>query len=746
MIEKKRDVTDIIDVAYLQEIQDNLGKILGITTAVLAPNGVPLTRPTNLYAFCEMMQNSAEGVEMCMVTNAQLIEENLRTRKPAVLMCPNSLLKTAAVPIFVGEEYLGSWLIGQIRTELVDLELIERTAQQAKLSTEDAKRNIMLLPLISENEFHNILQFLTVFTDAITRLAVVNEQLNRNNSELLEATHKLHYSAQAFKEFIDLSDIGVYLVDFYTGELIMCNNVYANFISTASADELIGHKCFELIGNSDWCSFCPREKLLDRAGEPGEAYTWENWLEPYNVWLRLTSRAIKWIDGRLAHMVTFMDISDRKKQEEQTEYLAYYDQRLDIPNGMKLYSDINKQAGNSQYIICFDIQGLRKTNEVYGRDTGDWLLRSIRDWLFNVEGYDKTVYRVDGDLFAIRLNTNDEAQMKKLVHMIYNRFKDPWIFKEGNFAQRIYVSISLGVIPRQQHYTSYPDMITLVERIIDVARTKNRPVTYDEEVHKALYAHTRLELSLKECILNQMRGFSLNYQPIVDPKSGRFVGIEALCRWESPELGRVSPLVFIEEAERHGLIGILDEWVLRESLAQVKKWGLDQIDNFVLDVNLSPLQLNNYELHSLVKDILAEYDYPARALSFEITESSEVSFNEKTLLLLNRLQALGVELSLDDFGAGYASFATLSKLPVNVVKTDRAFLNNIETSRTDQLTYRVIADYAHTMGKMIIAEGVETKAQLDIIVAQGADYIQGYYFSKPLSAEDLYENLHRFML
>lgn len=738
-----RDVTDIIEIEYLQRLQDTLGRVTGITTAVLNTEGIPVTRATNLYAFCEMMQASPSGVKMCMRTNGQLIEEGRRTRRAAIVTCPNSGLKTAAVPIFLGDKFLGSWLIGQMRTDDIDEKLIEQTAVEAGLSVQEAQENINRLPVMAEQEFDNILEFLETVIVEITKLVEMNDVLNEKNSELLAMTERLNLTANTFREFIDLSDVGVYVIDYETGEMIMFNRVYENLIGK-DADALVGKTCFGELGYETWCPFCPHDQLVSKDGHIGKPVIWENYLPDMGIWLRISSRAIRWVDGRLALMMSFFDITDRKKREEEIEYIAYYDRKLKTPNGTKLYNDIVEYGAGNVYMIAFDIQGLRKVNDIYGRETGDALLVEIRNWIQAQDDYDQELYRIDGDGFVILVRQSDAKGVQQFSDRVFRRFDEAWIIQHGEVSQSIYVSVSMGIIPVNDSLSGHDELVNLIERILATARGAGAPIRYDDKMNKTFREHLQLEMSLKACVLNDMQGFTLHYQPIVEPGSGRWVGLEALCRWNSPELGIVPPDVFIPEAEQLGLIDLLGEWVLNKAVFDAKQWELDKKKQFMLAVNLSPIQLNDRELYRRVGAILKNHGFPADKLSLEITESAEVHFNEHITASLKKLRGLGLSMSLDDFGTGYASFSNLKSLPVNVIKTDRSFMQDIENDTYLQHTMRIMIEFAHAAGMKVTAEGVETEIQCNILVDNDADYIQGYFFSVPLPGEEIGRNLDCF--
>lgn len=743
MTKTVENVADIIDLGYLQAIQDSLGRIVGITTALLDPQGASLTKPTNLHAFCAMMQASEKGLPMCMGVNAGLIEKNIATKEPAVVTCANSGLKTAAVPIFLGDRFLGSWLIGQIRMSNLDEELIERTAVNAGLSKDEAKKNFESLPVISAEEFENILSFLVTVSKTLVDMVEVNDVLDRRNTELTSLTQQLDRSLHTFKSFIDCTDMGAYLVDFHTGELIMCNDTYRRLAGIEGKD-IKGLTCFSLMGFKEFCSFCPKQKLVDEDGRPTGPFGWENYNEIVDQWLSITSRTIPWVDGRLVLMTTFIDITARKKQEEHITYLAYNDQRLCIPNNVKLFSDVNEAEGDS-YMICLNVQGLRKINDAYGRDVGDGLLHNIVDWVKALPDSEIEIYRVEGGEFAILAKGYSESEAMKLAAKIHERFDEAWVVEMSEVRQNMYAGAHLGVLKTPRNFESLSALLDTIERVMSFAREDSSFILFDDEMNANLEARIRFEIELKACVLNGMQGFSLHYQPIVQVEDGRWVGLEALCRWESPRLGAISPVVFIDEIERLGLIDILSSWVMDEAVRQIKEWHLDEIPGFVLDVNLSPLQLRDRELVPKVRAVLEKHAYPPEKLSLEITETAEVNFDGTTLDMLAQIKETGVSLSLDDFGSGYATFSNLNNLPVDCLKTDRSFVKGIEKDAFLQQTVRSVVELARAAGLLTIAEGVETESQRLIMVENGVDRIQGYFYSKPLSVSQLSLLLDRFV-
>lgn len=283
-----------------------------------------------------------------------------------------------------------------------------------------------------------------------------------------------------------------------------------------------------------------------------------------------------------------------------------------------------------------------------------------------------------------------------------------------------------------------------MERALDTSREDGKIAIYNESMDSAFKEHVKLELSLKNAINSGMHGFDVHYQPLVDAKTGLWKGVEALCRWNSPEFGNVRPDIFIHEAEQLGLISTIGNWVLERAVSQCKAWGLDAVDGFLLDVNFSPIQMTDEDLESTVFGILEKYGWPGGQLCMEITESRELNFSNHMRNVISSLREKEIILALDDFGIGYSSFQNLKNIPVSVLKTERQFVIDIENDRYLQNLFRTMVDLAHVADMQLVAEGVETEAQRELLVENGADILQGYYFSRPIPAAEMEKLIANF--
>lgn len=543
---------------------------------------------------------------------------------------------------------------------------------------------------------------------------------------------------------LDHTEIGIYVTDWETDQILFANRKAAAYAGLQGEQALLGVPCYSLFGDNPGqrCASCPRGKLLDEHGNPLPPYVWENYFPKDNLWVKCVNRAISWNDGRLAQLIIFYDITETKLLEQRLSGLAYTDQHLGLKNGLMLERDM--QTGSQQYsLVLFDIRSLQKINEAYGRDIGDALLCALRDWVLDMKHPEAELYRVDSDAFCLAVPNAELQDLTSAAEAILARFKQPWRFDAGENTLSLFCEITVGVIPGNMIRDDEP-LLNLIERTLNLARDKNEMTLYDEKTDLSVKQRLRFELSLKRCVRENMEGFAIYYQPIADPITGTWCGFEALCRWNSPELGPVSPNFFIPEAERLELIDAIGIWALETAVAQCKAWALDRRKRFILDVNLSAIQFSDERLAEKILRVLRENDFPGEKLCLEITESTQFTFTDLSLQTIRTLREKNVLVALDDFGTGYSNFNNLKTLPIDIVKIERVFVTHIDTDSYQQYLFHAMSELAHAADMKLVAEGVENREQVDILLKNGADYLQGYLFSKPLPASEMEAQLHHF--
>lgn len=398
-------------------------------------------------------------------------------------------------------------------------------------------------------------------------------------------------------------------------------------------------------------------------------------------------------------------------------------------------------TSGSVHFMCYDIDALRQINYAYGRKVGDALLGHIARWIRAT--YPGVLYRVEGDMFCCLLRGYTHEKIMEFAQDAFLQTQNIWTLDFGGQKMELCATASFCVIEADESVISQ-NLIDLFERTLSIAKYRQSVSVYNPETDRTACRHFRLRMDLKNHVLLHMRGFSLHYQPIVDPVHGVWKGLEALCRWSSSVFGPVPPNVFIPELEQMGLMPPFGLWVLETAISEAVELQLDQIEDFFLSVNVSCSQVAQYDFCDRLVAIIEKYKFPFYKLNLEITESCEFTFNEQMKETIQTLRELGISMALDDFGTGYSNLSNLKKLPATYIKTDRDFISQIESDRFVSYLLYVVSAAAHVNGMRLIAEGIETKEQLQLVMMNGADLVQGYLFSKPVPLGEIKKRIHYF--
>ena len=548
-----------------------------------------------------------------------------------------------------------------------------------------------------------------------------------------------------FQTFVQNAEVGLYVTDYETDKILFANRKMVEFNGVANENELVGQYCYLTASDEgERCGDCPHDRLIGSDGRFGPPVEIEKYVEKMGRWVKTIHQAIPWTDGKPAHMVTFYDITEAKVMAEKLANLAFTDQSMGVRNALMLERVMSDPDRGPLSLILYDIRAMQKINEAYGRDIGDALLRAVSEWIRGMGLSGAELYRLDGDGFCVTVPDSDPHTLNAAAYALRARFDEPWRFGGGEGTIALFCDATIGVVPGTMIRQDEP-LLNLIERTLKLARENGFFALYDDETDREYQKRLRFELSLKRCVREDMAGFSVSYQPIADPVTGTWCGFEALCRWNSPELGPVSPSQFIPEAERLELIDAVGLWALETAVTQCKDWKLDRRKRFILDVNLSAIQFSDELLVEKIMRVLDSCGFPPEKLCLEITESTQFTFTDLSLVTIQRLRENGILVALDDFGTGYSSFNNLRTLPIDILKIERMFVTNIESDSFQQYLFQAMSELAHAVGMKLVAEGVENREQMEILLKNGADYLQGYLFSKPLTAEQVQQNLHCFV-
>ena len=439
-------------------------------------------------------------------------------------------------------------------------------------------------------------------------------------------------------------------------------------------------------------------------------------------------------------VITFRDISKQIQYEQKIRHSAFYDDLTELPNRAlfmnRLESSINRRKRgfkDSFAAVLIDLDGFSPIHEGLGHEMGDKLLSEVATRIAMTVRPDDTISRFSADIFAILLDPVDSAAGAiQACERIQRAIEKP--IDLGSTT--VDISATAGIVFDQELYNSAEEMVRDADTAIHRAKldAKGAYVIFDNQMYQNALKFIERKSSMQQALNDKV--FTVYYQPIVDTLTSKLVSMEALVRWKDPQEGFISPVEFIPIAEQTGLIMPLGEYVLRSVCEQIKVWEKEGFSGFSVAVNLSLRQFET-DLPSIIESIMLETGVSASALSLEITEGIASKNVEQNVQMLQSLRSLGLSISIDDFGTGYSSLAYLKRFPLNTLKIDRSFIQDIESNEDDREITKAIIAMGQNLKLKVLAEGVENVEQLAILKSSGCDYIQGYYFSKPLPPNEV---------
>ncbi|MGE7955782.1 phosphodiesterase DibA [Pseudomonas sp. NPDC089530] len=479
---------------------------------------------------------------------------------------------------------------------------------------------------------------------------------------------------------------------------------------------------------------------LKATGEwSGEIWNRRKCGEIYPQWQ--TIRAIRDDDGQLSHYVAvFSDISAIKDSEHELAHLAHHDPLTDLPNRL-LFTDRAEQALASAQIhkrgcalLMVDLDHFKMINDSLGHNVGDRLLKAVAQRLQGMFGPGITLARLGGDEFAVLVESCAQpAQAAVLAQRIIDGVKQPFLMDEN----QLFINASIGISLFPSDALSAEQLLRNADTALFKAKSTGRDsyALYTEEL--TAHAQQRVEIAFELRRALEQQELRVFYQPVHDLASGRLVGVEALVRWEHPQRGLVPPGEFIPIAERTGLIAEIDAWVMQQACRQMCQWQAAGVALSFVAVNVSSRLFARRELYQQVAQVLHDTGLDPGYLELEVTESAVMEDPEVALEQMHRLRELGLRLAIDDFGTGYSSLLRLKRLPVQKLKIDQGFVAGLPWDEDDAAISRVIIALAQSMGMQVHAEGIEQVEQARFLLDQGCDLGQGYWFGRPVPAEQL---------
>jgi diguanylate cyclase (GGDEF)-like protein/PAS domain S-box-containing protein len=629
----------------------------------------------------------------------------------------------ATAPSFESEEPLLSGFMHSIE-QLRRLHTIARNETNEKLGNLEANADVHLL---------------MIFMATLLVGALIVRRALRDIRRLLEAQGKTESVLQQSATVFENTSEGVLITD-TDAKIIAVNKAFTK-ITGYPENEVLGRDPSILkSGLHDSGFYSAMWSSLQRDGEwKGEISDRRKNGEIFPKWQTIS--AVRDDNGKLTHYVSvFSDISQLKESAKKLHDLAHHDTLTGLPNRLLLNARLEHtlqragRDGNHVAVLFLDLDNFKKINDSLGHPVGDYLLQQVAKRLLACVREDDTVARLGGDELTIVLGSMHDARFAaKVAQQILDALSEPFQLER----QEVFVSASIGISIYPQDGRDSTALLKNADAAMYVAKNegRNRYHFYAEELtiraSKSLALETQLHRALER------EEFLLHFQPQVSLRSGKIVGMEALVRWQHPEIGLVPPAEFIPLAEENGLIGAIGKWVLRTACAQAKAWQNNGLSPVRISVNLSGRQLEQANIVQEVHDALQDTGLDPAYLELELTESAVMKRAEHAAEALDGLRALGTTVAIDDFGTGYSSLSHLKRFSVDRLKIDRSFVRDIPQDPNDVALARAIVALAKSLGLSVVAEGVETEAQRDLLTSINCDEMQGYLFSAPRPASEL---------
>ncbi|WP_338178836.1 sensor domain-containing protein [Thalassospira tepidiphila] len=565
--------------------------------------------------------------------------------------------------------------------------------------------------------------------------------IGQDVTEKLSVERALRHAEEKFRGIFENSAEGLFQ-SIPLGPILSANPAFASILGYDAVESLIAKE-------HDWAFHylnpVNRLRFIGRLLRDGIVQGFETEMRREDgkiIWVEENARLVRDEKGRPTLIDgSITDITDRKRSEARIQFLAHHDGLTGLPNRTLFQERLAAAVARSKRERChfvlmmFDLDNFKDINDTLGHPIGDLLLQGVGERMRVCLRNEDVVARLGGDEFAVLIHEPGSVEevtfvAQRLIERISERF-----MLDGNEVQ---ASTSVGICMYPQDGRDEKDLLRNADLALycSKAEGRNRYHFFEPKLQVEVQERKAMERDLSHAIENDE--LELFYQPIIDIVGHRIIGMEALVRWFSPSRGQVSPVDFIPVAERMGIIADIGKWVLNRACHQTKAWRDAGYGQLTISVNLSPLELARHEdLIESVGEVLSRTELDPHQLQFEVTEGAVMDNPREAAITLGILRNQGIRIAIDDFGTGYSSLAYLKRFPVDKIKIDRSFIIDIDSSDGNAAIVRAVVFLARSFGMAVNVEGIETETQLEHIASEGVDEVQGFYFSKPISASDM---------
>ena len=458
-----------------------------------------------------------------------------------------------------------------------------------------------------------------------------------------------------------------------------------------------------------------------------------------------TISPVKQQDGTITNYIAIkQDITEQKQLQDNIEYLAHFDQLTSLPNRVLLNDRVQymishaHRYGQSLAVMFLDLDHFKNINDTLGHSTGDKILVETAKRLKNSVRSEDTVSRLGGDEFVLIFPNTDEKSAMRIANKVIKDISAPNTIDHYELTITPSVGIAIYPFDGEDFETLLKNADTAMYHVKKGGRNSSHFFT--QQMNESSVRNLELVSALHHAL--ERNELEVYYQPQISIKTGRIIGAEALLRWNHPKMGFIPPSEFIPIAEESGLIIHIGEWVLRTAMVQIKKWRESGLPDLVIAVNLSAIQFRQLNFAEKLSKMIDEGGIPYESLELELTEAVAMHDPKYVIDVMNSLHEKGIRMAIDDFGTGYSSLSYLKQFRAHKLKIDQSFVSDINSSQRGSSIVNTIIDMAENFGMTTIAEGVETEEQLEFLCKHGCNEIQGYYFSKAITADEFTDYIH----
>ena len=534
-------------------------------------------------------------------------------------------------------------------------------------------------------------------------------------------------SYKSLESILDNVGSAIYVRDTESGKILIankiCKSTFAQEMENGMLEEL-----FEKKARSNIATSYMEVEYADR-----------------RRWYDLNTTYIQWVDGRRVCLNSLFDITDKKMYQQKIEQQANNDfltglyNRMCCERDLTRYIDEAKTSGRKGAIIYLDLDDFKHINDGLGHQYGDVLLKAISNSMKRIEGIENTCYRMGGDEFVIIVPCDSYPKFEEIKEEIRIVFNKPWFLKGADY----YCTSSIGIVTFPEDGDTVQDLIKKADIAMYQAKKsgKNKVAEYTKDTDAESTKRLDMEKSMRYATSDGYSEFEVYFQPIVDVKKpgNPCVGAEALLRWNSSDLGFVSPGEFIPLAEYLGLINPIGNYVLEQACMALKHWNESGHPYYKVNVNLSVVQLLQNDIAEVIEEIIERTGINPRNLTLEVTESLAINDMVRMKKILDSIKKLGVKIALDDFGTGYSSLNHVREIPIDVIKVDQTFVRGLTTDEYAKAFISMIGELAQALNVKICVEGIETEDQYKVLENMNIHMIQGYLFGRPMPRQNFEE-------